>query len=387
MKRIAYFDCSSGIAGNMILGALLSLGVPESYLTKELKKVPLPRYRLIIKKIQKNKMPATYVEVELKGNPHDHHHYNLKNILRIIDRSKLDKAVKSKAKEIYKRMIRAESLVHKKDMDSVHLHEVGATDAIIDIAGSLICLKYLEIEEIYASPINVGSGKIRHSHGILPVPAPATAELLKGIPSFSNPAGKELATPTGAAIITSLAKSFGDIPRIRFERSGYGAGGHTIPDIPNVLRIILGEKDIQTETDAVLQIEANIDDMNPKLYDKAIKNIMKAGALDAWITPILMKKKRKAVQLSVICEIFHNRPVLDAFFSETTTFGVRTFLVKREKLKRKFVRVKTKYGKAKIKLGILDNKVVTAASEYEDYKRIAKKHSIPIQKAYREVRL
>lgn len=382
MKTL-YFDCSSGIAGNMILGALLDLGVAESFLRKELKKLPLPAYQLIIKKVERNKIKATFVDVELSGQ--HNHHTNLKKIISLINKSKLAKDIKSKAKQIYKKLIQAEAAVHKKDMDSVHLHEVGATDAMIDIIGTLICLKKLGIKEIYSSPINVGSGTVKHAHGILPVPAPATAELLKGIPFYGSKVGKELATPTGVVLITSLAKSFGEIPRLIFEKAGNGAGGHIIPKLPNVLRVILGKKELQTKTDTILQIEANIDDMDPKLYNKAIKAIMKAGALDTWIEPILMKKKRAGVIIKALCAIENKEDILETTFKHTTTIGVRTFLVKREKLKRKFKTVKTKYGKARVKLGILDNKVVTVAPEFEDYKQLAKKHKIPIEESYKSL--
>lgn len=375
---LLYVDCSSGIAGNMILGALLDLGISESYLRKELKKIPLPPYKLIIKQVDRNGLKAKYLDVRT-GRDLSDHAASMSSITNLISRSKLDRDIKRKAIEIYKKLIAAEAKVHGKTMDTVHLHEVGATDAIIDIVGTLICLKKLRIAEIYASPINVGSGTIRHSHGILPIPAPATAELLKGIPFYGSPTGKEMATPTGVVLLTSLAKSFGEIPRIILEKVGVGAGGHIIPNMPNTLRVYLGEKEIQTETDAVLQIEANIDDMNPKHYNKAIKAIMKAGALDAWIEPILMKKKRKAIKLLVLCGVKNKNRVLSAVFEETTTLGVRIYLVKREILKRKFKIFKTSHGKVRMKLGILDGKTVTAAPEYEDLKKLAKKHKVPIE--------
>src|SRR3989339_295369 len=333
MKTL-YFDCSSGIAGNMILGALLDLGVAENYLRKELKKIPLPPYKLIIQKVERNKIKATFVDVELSGHHHDHHHYNLKNIIKIIDKSKLAKDIKKKAKQIYKRLIQAEAAVHKKPLYSVHLHEVGATDAMIDINGTLICLKKLGIEKLYSSPINVGSGTVKHAHGILPVPAPATAELLKGIPFYGLKVGKELATPTGVVLITSLAKGFGEIPRLIFEKAGNGAGGHVIPKLPNILRVIMASNVTHTDTDTILQIETNIDDMNPKLYDQAIAKLMGAGALDASIQPIRMKKKRNAFKLEVLCQTNDKAKILETLFTVTTTIGTRVYLVKREKLKR-----------------------------------------------------
>ncbi|HVN66993.1 MAG TPA: nickel pincer cofactor biosynthesis protein LarC, partial [Candidatus Sulfotelmatobacter sp.] len=227
----------------------------------------------------------------------------------------------------------AEAKVHGIPVNKVHFHEVGAVDAIVDIVGACIGLEKLGIEKIYCSPLPNGKGRIVHAHGLLPNPAPATAELLKGIPTYSTGTKGELVTPTGAAIITTLAESFGDLPRLKVERIGYGAGSLDLPQ-PNLLRVFIGEAELPTERDAILQIETNIDDMDPKNYDRAIARLMKAGALDASVQPIRMKKQRAAVKLEVLCRPEDKDKVLDAVFTATTTIGARIFLVKREKLRR-----------------------------------------------------
>ena len=344
--KIAYFDCSSGISGNMIIGALLNAGLPPSYLKTELKKLLITRYSLLVT----NKKTSTYFNIKTKK---EKKYRYLKDIIKIIKQSKLSPKIKQKSIQIFKTLAEAESIVHGIPINKVHFHEIGAIDTIIDIIGAVIGLEYLGIEEIYCSPINTGSGTIKVSHGLLPVPAPATLELLSGIPIYDSGIKKELTTPTGAAIIKTLAKGFDPIPRIKVSDIGIGAGSHDLTEQPNILRIIIGEKEIQSEHDAILQIEANIDDLNPKFYDRAIANIMEAGALDAYIMPIRMKKQRNAVQLVVLCKPEDKKKILDSIFTETTTFGIRIFLVEREKLKKQIV--KTKYGR--VKIGKMDGNI------------------------------
>ena len=334
--RVAYFDCPSGISGNMILGALLDIGLDKAYLIKELLKLQNPNFKIQnksqfqISKIKKMGIIGTYfnvkVEEELK-------HRNLRDILSIINKSKLSKPVKTLSSMIFRRLAEAEAKVHGVAVNKVHFHEVGAVDAIIDIVGACIGIEKLGIEKIYCSPLPNGRGKIIHAHGLLPNPAPAAAELIKGVPTYGIGIKGELVTPTGAAIITTLAESFGDIPRMEVENIGYGAGTINLP-IPNLLRVFIGEAQLPTEHDAILQIEANIDDMDPKFYDRAIRKLMKAGALDASVQPIRMKKRRAAVKLEVLCKPEDKDKILDAVFTETTTIGVRMFLARREKLKR-----------------------------------------------------
>lgn len=328
--RVAYFDCSSGIAGNMVLGALVDAGLDLNYLKKELNELRITHYALRVTKTKRGLLRGTLLEVLAKP---EHHHRHLKDILKIINKSKLSKEVKQLSSRIFKRLAEAEAKVHGEPIEHVHFHEVGAVDAIIDIVGACIGIEKLGIEEIYCSPLPNGRGKIIHAHGLLPNPAPAAAELMKGVPTYGIGIKGELVTPTGAAIITTLAESFGDIPRMEVESIGCGAGTTNLP-IPNLLRVFIGEARLPTEHDAILQIEANIDDMDPKLYDRAIRKLMKAGALDASVQPIRMKKKRAAIKLEVLCKPDDRDKLLDAIFTETTTIGARIFLVKREKLKR-----------------------------------------------------
>lgn len=380
MKAI-YFDCASGIAGNMILGALISAGMPLKYLEKELYKLKLSNYKLQTSSKYSGATKAIHLVVLANKNEINR---NINDILDLINKSKLKPGIKALSSAIFKRLALAESKVHRIPINKVHFHEVGAVDAIIDIVGCAIGLDYFGIEEAFCSAINVGSGKINHAHGILPIPAPATQELLKGVPIYDSGIKKELATPTGAAILTSIVKSFGPMPRIKVEKVGFGAGGYPLKVQPNFLKIIIGEKDIETEKDAVLLIETNIDDMNPKLWDKVIAKLMQSGAYDAYIEPIRMKKQRLAVKLSVICPIEIKDKILEIVFRETTSFGIRVYLVQREKLSRKYKTVKTKYGKAKVKIGFLGKEITTIAPEFEDYKKLAEKHSIPIKTAYKE---
>ena len=379
--KAAFIDCSSGISGDMMRGALIDAGLPLNYLKAELKKLHIldSGYRLSIFDIR-SPTKATRLTVSLLGREN---HRNLKEILQIISKSKLSTRVKRLSSRIFIRLAEAEAKVHGININDVHFHEVGATDAIIDIVGSAIGLDYFGVEEVFCSPVNVGSGTINHSHGRLPIPAPATAELLKGIPIYDSGIKKELATPTGAAILSTIVKSFGQMPRIIPSYIGSGAGGYSLKIQPNFLRIIIGKKEIETEKDSVLLIETNIDDMNPKLYDKAIAIAMKAGALDAYFEPIRMKKQRNAVKFSVICTVGSKDRVLEAVFTATTSLGVRIYLVQREKISRSFYTKNTKYGKVQIKIGKLGKKTMTIAPEYEDYKKLAEKHKIPISRPYR----
>jgi uncharacterized protein (TIGR00299 family) protein len=380
--KTAYFDCSSGIAGNMILGALVDAGLDVSYLKKELQKLDIGHWALDIKKTRRHSIQSKFVNVLLHK---DHHNRNLEDILAIIKKSTLSRKIKTLSSQIFKRLAAAEAKVHGVPIQKVHFHEVGAVDAIIDIVGTAIGLEKLGIGQIYCSPIPYGKGTINHAHGILPIPAPATAELLKGIPTYQVNVKAELTTPTGAAIISTIAHDFIDAPRIKVEKIGAGAGSLVFPHLPNILRVFIGEAQIPTEKDVILQIEANIDDMHPQRYNSAIAKIMRAGALDAYITPILMKKKRQAITLTVLCVPGKRNPILQAIFEQTTTLGVRVYLVPREKLTKKFIAVQTKYGKAQVKLGYLGKELKTITPEYEDCRRLAQKHHLPIQAIYNNV--
>lgn len=371
--RLAYFDCSSGLAGNMVLGALLDAGLDKNQLINQLGNLRFAASKLQIKKTKKHAIKGTYFEVMSVEQPHR----GLTDILRLINKSKLSKTVKTLSAKIFRRLAEAEAKVHGVPINKVHFHEVGAVDAIIDIVGTAIAIEKLGIEAIYASPIPHGQGFIKHAHGILPNPAPATAELLKGIPTYGIDVKGEIVTPTGAAIISTLASSFGPSPKMTVERIGNGAGGKPFPTL-GMLRVFIGEAKLPTENETILQLETNIDDMEVETLNKAIAALMKAGALDAFIEPILMKKERAANKLTVLCRPEDKDQLLEMVYKLTTTLGVRVFLASREVLRRKFVKVKTKHGKVKLKLGLLASQILTAAPEYEDLKKLAKKHRVPI---------
>ena len=379
--KIAFFDCPSGIAGNMILGALIDAGLPIEYLKKELKKLRITGYALRITKSKKHGIQGTHVEVKTKGKEKPR---RLNEILTIIKKSKLSKNVKNLSSIIFQRLAEAESKVHGEPAGYVHLHEVGAIDAMLDIIGTAIGIEKLGIQKIYCSPLPHGKGMIKHAHGVVPNPAPATAELLKNMPTYGTNIKGELVTPTGAAIIGTLAKGFGDIPRMEVKDIGYGAGTLNLP-VPNLLRLFVGEAQLPSEKDAILQIETNIDDMHPKHYHKVIAGLMKAGALDAYTIPVTIKKHREGVNLVVLCTPDNRHQIVTRIFDLTTTFGLRVYLVPREKLSRKFIKVKTKFEKARIKLGLLGKELKTNAPEYEDYKRISKKHHIPLRHAHDKI--
>jgi len=379
--KIAYFDAPSGLAGNMILGALLDAGLDKDYLQSELNKLPITNYQLLVTHKKKYDLRGTYFNVKAKETEH---HRNIASIRSIINKSRLSQQVKALSLKIFHRLAEAEAKAHGLPIEQVHFHEVGAVDAIIDIVGSCIGLEKLGVEKIYCSPLPFGQGKIKHVHGLLPNPAPATVELLKGVPVYGTKLKAELVTPTGAAIMSTVAE-FSDLPRIKLEKLGNGVGSFDLP-IPNILRVYLGESEIQTTKEAILQIEANIDDMAQPALHKAVNRLMKIGALDAQLSRIIMKKGRTAFRLIVLGQPQQKEKLLTELFRSTTTLGARTFLVSREVLGRRWDKIKTKFGTAKIKLGLLGAEVTTIAPEYENYRRLAAKHAQPIAKVYQAVK-
>src|SRR3989338_5803277 len=398
MSRIIYFDCFSGISGNMLIGSLLDLrinDVDSTFLKAELKKLNLKDYELIIKKTEKHSIAGTYFDVHThESDSHSHKHSdhihtrNLSEINKIIDKSKLSKKIKITAKKIFLTLARAEAKVHNTTINKIHFHEVGAIDAIVDITGSVILLDKLNLlDSVYCSPLNLGQLSFSKSmQGIVPTPGPATLELAKnaGIEVFSSGIKTELTTPTGAAIISTLSKGCFALPYINVEKIGYGAGTKDL-DIPNLLRGIIGNVDTsqlassnkklykQDSSDNVFVIETNIDDMNPQLYDYLTKKLFENNALDVYLQNIAMKKHRPAQKLSVIAHKNDLDKIIKIIFSESTTFGIRIAEYSRIILDRKFIAVKTKFGKIRIKLGYLNGSLQTATPEYEDCKSAATK--------------
>ncbi|HAJ33453.1 MAG TPA: nickel pincer cofactor biosynthesis protein LarC [Candidatus Atribacteria bacterium] len=387
--KIAYFDCFSGISGDMTVGALLDAGLKIETLEKELKKLGLSGYQLEVNKVVKKGISATQFKVKIKEEGVER---RFKDILTILEKSKLDEEIKKETKKIFFNIAQAESKIHQKDMDKIHFHEIGGLDSIIDITSAVIGIKTLGIEEIHSSALPVGKGFVKCAHGVIPVPAPATLELLKNIPTYSGGIESEMITPTGAAIISTLAKSFGKRPLMKIERMGYGAGEKEFT-IPNLLRVNIGEKILKDEnlkdgyvSDEAVLIETNIDDMNPEFYDYIIDKLFSQGALDVFLTPIQMKKNRPAHMLSIIVYGQNLKEMLEVLFSESTTLGVRIREIKRLRLGQQNFIAETKYGKIRVKVGIFKGEIKNISPEYEDCKKIAKQHHVPLKEVYEEVK-
>ena len=386
--RVAYFDCFSGISGDMTLGALLDAGADEAAFRPELAELQGIKFDLEISKVSRNGIQATDVRV-ITG--HEHHHRGLKEVSEIITSSTLSESVKARAVEIFTRLAEAEGVVHGTSAEEVHFHEVGAVDAIVDIVGSAIGLELLGVEKVYASPLPMGHGFVQAAHGKIPLPAPATVELLKGVPVYDAGVQGELVTPTGAAIIRTLASEFGDMPAMKIDSIGYGAGKTEFP-FPNALRLMIGEcccpsdgsdgSDGSDRSGRVSIIETNIDDMNPEFYDSVFERLFAAGALDVYLTPIHMKKNRPATLLSVISPTDKTDELARIILANTTSFGVRISSATRRCLEREWETVSTRFGEIRIKIGLLNGEVITTSPEYEDCRKAADAHSVPVKAAY-----
>ena len=375
--KILYLDCFSGISGNMLLGALLDAGLPEEILRQQLALLPIHGYKLIVERVVKKGISAQYVQVELT---HDHHHHrHLSDIYQIIDASKLDDKIKEDSKKIFLVLAQAEAKVHGTTIEAIHFHEVGAVDAIIDIVGVASGLHYLGIEGIYTSKLQVGSGFVECCHGLMPVPAPATAELLKNIPYYHGTIKKELVTPTGAAILAALGTAYGDMPEKFISHSlGYGAGTWDLP-IPNVLRMHIGEMEAEAINQETIVVEANIDDANPQLFPYVMDKLLAMGVFDVWLTPIIMKKNRMATKLSVLLDSQLLPKVIPLLFEETSTIGLRHYVVNREMLERNVITINRPFGSAKVKISSYNGKVCSITPEYEDCKKLAIETGIPLK--------
>lgn len=385
MERILYFDCFAGISGDMTVAALLDLGVDPADLRAELDKLGVDGWDIAISQGNRNGLRGTRFEVNLQHavsshhHSHQHPHRNLYDIEAIIDNSSLHDGVKNRSKEIFAVLASAEARVHGRPVEEVHFHEVGALDSIIDIVGAAICLDILGIEHICASPLNLGGGLVHCAHGTLPVPAPATAEILQGVPVFSSGVQVELVTPTGAAIIKTLARDFAPLPRMTIEKSGYGIGSREIPEMPNLLRVLLGSP---PAGETYMILETNIDDMNPEIYSYLFPLLLEKGALDVYLTGIIMKKNRPGVMLSILCRRGDVKALQEILFTETTTLGVRCREVERVELARTQATVDTSLGAVRVKQAYLEGELLKSAPEYEDCRAMAEKHGLPLREVY-----
>lgn len=384
-KRVIYFDCFSGISGDMILGALVSVGVDIKEIQNSFKSLNLKGYKLNSRQVKRNGLVGTKVNVVLnQTSQKSQRARSFNDIKSLIEKSDLPQIVKFNSIAIFRRIGKVEAKVHGTTINKIHFHEVGAIDSIIDIVGGSLALNLLDADLIVSSPINTGEGIVKCDHGILPVPAPATLELLKGIPCYSSGVEKELTTPTGAAFIGYFAEKFGSLPNMNMLSTGYGAGTHEIKNIPNLLRVVLGKSEEGPRHQSIKVIETNIDDMNPEFYDYVIDQLFKVGAVDVFFTPINMKKNRPGILLSVITSTEHFDSVVQVLLEETSTLGVRHYDVGRVVLPRKQTVIMTPFGKVRVKIGGLDESTRTISPEYEDCRKIALKKEIPVKRVYDE---
>jgi uncharacterized protein (TIGR00299 family) protein len=388
--KLAYFDCFSGISGDMTLGALIDAGCSADLLRSELQALRVPGWELTTEKVWKNGMSATYVRVKTEDQ---HKHRSLSAILEILKNSQLAPQVRERASAIFQKLGEAEAHVHDAPLEKVHFHEVGAVDAIVDIVGACIGFHALGIERFACSPLNVGGGTAKMAHGVLPVPAPATARLLQGAPTFSNGVQRELVTPTGAAIVATLCDSFGPQPPMTVSAIGYGAGTADLEGQPNVVRIMIGEaaEKISAVPNAAAAldeeisiIEANLDDMNPQIYGYVVEKALQAGALDVYTTALQMKKNRPGTLLTILCQPQDAEKLIALLFSETTTFGVRTHTAQRRALAREWVNVSTSFGDVRIKLSRSNGHVLHVTPEYDDCRKLAVEKQVPLQQVINE---
>lgn len=376
MARLVYFDCSSGASGDMLLGALVDLGLPLDALRAELLRLPLRGYRLEARRVHRAGLHATKLDVIIE---HDHGHQDrgLRQILEVIGASSLEAPLKARATGLFRRLAEAEAAVHGVDPEHVHFHEVGAMDSILDIVGGVIGLAWLKADRFVSSPLNVGSGSVAMSHGVFPVPAPATARLVQGVPVYGAGEG-ELLTPTGALLVTGYASAYGPLPLVRPEHVGHGAGSRETPGRSNVLRLVVGEEGA-ADAERVLVLEAEVDDMSPQLFGPLIDRLLGAGALDAYLTAIQMKKGRPGVLITALSPPARREAIEGVLFSETTTLGVRRQEWDRTVLEREILAVDTPYGPIGVKLARRAGRVVNAQPEFDDCQRAAEAHGLPVK--------
>ena len=379
---LAYFDCFSGISGDMTLGALVHLGVPVDWLKEQLRALPLKDFDLQSRVVSRHGISAVQVEVISKES---HHHRDYQHIKGLIDSSPLSDRVKTVSLAAFDRIAEAEAKIHGCEKDKVHFHEVGGVDAIVDIVGSCLGLERLGVTDVASSALPTGGGFVRCAHGLLPVPAPATLEILKGVPLYGNEIEEELVTPTGAAILAANADSFGPMPAMEVRQIGYGAGTIELEHQPNLLRIILGNPESDWQTDGsqrLVMVETNIDDMNPEIFSYVMERLFEDGALDVFWVPVYMKKNRPGTLVQVLCEPSCRERIVQRILSETTSLGVRFHEVYRTALERDSVTIDTPFGKIEAKRISSMAGGERFVPEYEVCKKIASARNLPLQEVY-----
>jgi uncharacterized protein (TIGR00299 family) protein len=380
--KIAYFDCFSGVSGDMVLGALIDAGADFESLKKILSTIPVSGYVLSAEKVLKNGIAGTRFTVTASGSEKERH---LSDILPLIGASSLPERAKQWTGDIFRLIGGVEAEIHGKSIEEIHFHEIGAVDSIIDIAGACAALDMMGIDAVHCSRINVGGGIVKTGHGMLPVPAPATAKLLAGSPVYSSGLEAELATPTGAAIMKYFSKSFGPLPDMTVRNVGYGAGMMDLP-VPNLLRVYIGEDEAREGYDRILSLETNIDDMNPEFYQHVYERLFEAGALDVFTTPVIMKKGRPGTQITVLAREERRETLTEIIFAETTTAGIRASRLERTVLDREMRRVTTRFGEITVKVLSRGGRVVSVSPEYEECRRIAKEWQVPLKEVYDEAK-
>jgi len=375
--RTIYFDCFAGASGDMILGALVDAGVNPEQLQQQIGLLGVSGYSIDFENVDRSGISATYARVR---TAHEHSHRHLSDILQIIYGSSLLDSVKERAARIFSRLAEAEARVHNEPIEKVHFHEVGALDAIIDVVGAAIGFELLGAQRFVCSPLHVGSGTVEMDHGRFPVPPPAVAELLKGAPFYSSDIPGELLTPTGAAILSTVCDSFGPVPKMKLEQTGYGAGTRQYEKFPNVLRILVGEDEATVAADErLLMIETNMDDISPQILGHVMDRALTLGALDCYFTAIQMKKNRPGVLLSVLCKTEDRERFMQILFAETTTLGVRSYEVERRALQRSVVRVETRYGPIDVKVAQLNGHIIKDMPEFEQCRQAALNAGVPLR--------
>jgi uncharacterized protein (TIGR00299 family) protein len=376
--KIAYFDCFAGAAGDMIVAAMLDAGLDADFIKAQLATLGLKNLDIKVSQTSRAGIRAlSFISVVHK----EHQHRNLKDITEIITKSGISEKAKKTALTVFEKIANAEGKAHGKDPNEIHFHEVGALDSIVDIVSASVGFDALGLDKVYCSTLSVGGGIVECAHQLLPVPAPATTELLKGVPIVGGPGQVELLTPTAAAILTTVVDRFCPLPSMKIEKIGYGAGSLVSEKFPNVLRLILGQivDEAEANADSVCVLETNIDDVSGELVGSVTEKLFKHGASDVFTTPIYMKRGRPAEQISVICKIEDIQALERILFSEGLTFGVRRRIMQRSKLAREFVTVRTEFGEIKIKVGSLDGKVVNAKPEFADCAAAAEKHKVALK--------